>query len=121
MTTQRRNSVAVSGLAIHTLALFVGGCGGGFETNQGACMRAINQIATCGASSVDVPPEFDFFISQLCATVPETSECDEWSAFADCVATVACTEFFTFDPQAVEECGEIQAALESNGCFPGSF
>ena len=121
MITQRRTNGSASGLAVFTFALLASGCGVSLESNQAACRRAINHVATCGDPSVDLPPEADFLISQLCAAVPETSECDDWPALADCVAAVSCIEMFTFNPQTVEACDDIQVGMEMNGCFPGGF
>ena len=125
MTTAQRTSVAVSALAVLVLALNLNGCGSIFESNQAACRRMFHGFS-CGAPAADLPPGFDFLVSQICATVPETSECGDWSAFADCVTTFFCIELptvdpLTFDPQVFMACEEIATRLEDNGCFPVGF
>ncbi len=120
MTTQRTTAVVSLALTIMSLAFFAGGCGGGFESNQAACARAINHMATCNSPSVGVPFGFDLVIAQFCATVPETSECDDWSAFADCVTSISCTEPI-LDLDTIEACGDFSAGLADNACFPGGF
>ena len=122
MTAKRRTAPAASALAIVTLASFVGGCG--TDSNQAACRRALFHIFTCGSPS-DAPPEFDFFIPQICASVPETSECDDWPAFADCLTSFSCADPL-MDPlelfETFEEFGTCDSAgLEDNGCLPALF
>lgn len=117
MTAQRRTAAALSGLALLAFAPFAGGCGPIFETNEAACVRMTTYFLTCG-SPADAPPEFDFFIAQICAPVPETSECDDWPAFADCVTSVSCTDLFSFAAELEEMCGDLEAGLKNNGCVP---
>jgi hypothetical protein len=117
MTTPRRTACAVSGLTLIALTLVSGGCGSIFESNQAACRRATYELFTCGSPSV-APPEFAFVIAQICAPVPETSECSEWSAFADCLSSVSCPDPFTYAADAEEACGDILSRLQNNGCSP---
>lgn len=121
MTTQR-TTAAASALAIVTLAFFVGGCTGNpFESNQAACERVIEHSIACSApSGVDLPPEFDLYVSLICATVPETSECDGWSAFADCITSISCTQSMP-DLQMIEACADISTGLVDNDCFSTGF
>ncbi len=118
MTRQRRASGALSGLALIAFPLIAGGCGSIFETNQAACRRVLAHITTCGSPS-DAPPELGILISQVCAPVPETSDCDDWPAYADCVTAIPCTEMLPPGPHPGVACDDIQAGLENNGCFPG--
>lgn len=118
MTTKRRTAAAVPALAIATLAFFAGGCGA--EPNQAACERAYDHFATCASPTGQVPPEFDLFVSLFCTTVPETSECHDWSAFADCVSSISCTELLTSGSQAAEACQTIAIELQNDGCMPAS-
>lgn len=118
MTTQRTKAATASALAIVTLAFFVGGCD---ETNKAACERVIEHSIACSApSGVDLPPEFDLYVSLLCATVPETSECDGWSAFADCITSISCTQSMP-DLQMIEACADISTGLVDNDCFSTGF
>lgn len=102
MTTQRRTAVVVSVLAVVTFALSVGGCGVSFETNEAACERMMNHYGDC-TLGLDVPDGFgiydayDVYVSQVCNTVPETSEGD-WSALADCVTSFSCAQLTGEDP-----------------------
>ncbi len=120
MTTQQRATVSVSCMAIVTLAGLAAGCGTSLESNQAACERAINHMATCNSPSVGVPFGFDLVISQFCATIPEASECDDWSALADCVTSISCTEPI-LDLDTIEACGDLSVGLEDNACFPSGF
>ncbi len=118
MATKRRTAVAVSALAIVTLAFFTVGCTDG--SNQAACERAYDHFASCASPAGQVPPEFDLYVSLLCATVPETSECEGWSDFANCISSISCTELVTSDPHAVEACQTIAIELQNNDCMPAS-
>ena len=120
MTTRERTVVTASALTIITLAVFAGGCGTGLESNQAACTRAISHMATCNSPSVGVPFGFDLVIAQFCATIPETSECNDWSALADCVTSISCTEPI-LDLDTIEACGNLSFGLEDNACFPAGF
>lgn len=115
MTTARRTAVAVSALAIVTLAFFTVGCTDG--SNQAACERAYDHFASCASPAGQVPPEFDLYVSLLCATVPETSECEGWSDFANCITSISCTEP---DLEAFEACQTIAIELQNNDCMPAS-
>ncbi len=99
MTTQRRTAVAVSVLAVVTLALSVSGCGVSFETNEAACERMMNHLGDCtlGMGVPDGSGLYDVYVSQVCNTVPETSEGD-WSALADCVTSFSCAQLTGEDP-----------------------
>lgn len=123
MTTERTTAAATSALAIVTLAFFLGGCKDSLlGSNQAECEKAIRHSITCAApSSADLPPEFDLYVSLLCASVPETSECDGWSALADCVTSIDCTDFSATDPQTIEACTEISTELVENACIPTGF
>ena len=117
MTRKRRTPVAVSGLALLAFALFTSGCGSIFETNQAACRRVSNRIVSCASALTDVAPVSGFLVSQFCETVPETSECGDWSAFADAMTSASCTEVFS-SPQIIENLNDIVTRLENNGCLP---
>ena len=121
MTTQRRTTVVASNLAVLALALLVGGCGSIFDTNEAACRRVINRTLSCASTLVNVPLGTSLDFSQGCATVPETSDCDDWRALADCVTSVDCPEFTTPDSEALSGCEDIQDRLEINGCFATGF
>lgn len=118
MTTQPRVAVVMLGTALVGFSFLAGGCGTAFESNQAACRRAINHVLTCGANEDDLPPGFRFLLGQLCETVPETSKCDEWHAYADCVTSFSCVDFFVPGSQEAEECDNIWVGLESSGCSP---
>lgn len=119
MTRQQTITGAALSLAIVTLAFFEGGCG--FESNQAACERALFHVFTCGSPS-EAPPEYDFFIPMMCAPVSNSSECDAWPAYADCLTSVSCIDpltdgvnpFATFE--ALDTCEP--AELRDNGCIP---
>lgn len=115
MTTQRRSAVAVSGLAIVTLVLFVGGCGAIVESNQAACERGVNRVFDCVSFLTNLPFPDDVSVSEACEGVPETVECREWSTFANCVISASCT-----DPQSPEECFHILERLADNECGSGA-
>ncbi len=117
MTTARRTAVAVSALAIVTLASFMVGCGG---TNQAACERAVQYSLDCASGFGDLPDGADSMIAQICATVPETSECEAWSDYANCITSISCTELVTPDPQTIESCLTIANELQNNNCGPTS-
>lgn len=119
MTTQEKTTVAAPALAIIALALFAGGCTD--ESNQAACERAIRHTLSCASPTGDLPPEADLYVVLYCAAVPETSECDDWSAFADCMSAIDCDGFSTAGPEALESCGDISVGLSANGCFPTGF
>ena len=114
MATKRRTTVVVSALAIVTLAFLVGGCS---ESPQGACERVFDHFVAC-ASPGEVPDEFNLFVALLCGTIPDTSECQDWSEFASCLTSVSCSEFDVSDLQTLEACQEIQERLDDNGCLP---
>jgi len=115
MKTPRKTVVAASVLALVASLLLAGGCGTVFESNQAACRRAINRTLSCLSTLVDVPLGTSFGASQGCVGVPETSECDDWRALADCVTSVSCDQFL-FDPQVTQRCNEILNRLVANGC-----
>ena len=114
MTT---TSVNVSVSTLIAFALVAGGCGSIFESNQAACRRATYELFTCGSPAV-APPEFAFVIAHICAPVPETSECADWRAFADCLTSVSCPDPFTYAADAEATCGDILSRLQNNGCSP---
>ncbi len=114
MATKRRTTVVVSALAFVTLAFLAGGCS---ESPQGACERVFDHFADC-ASPGEIPDEFDLFVALLCGSIPDTSECQDWSEFANCLTSVSCSEFEPSDLQTLEACQEIQVRLENNDCFP---
>ena len=117
MTTQRRTTVVASSVALLALALLVGGCGSIFDTNEAACRRVINRTLSCASTLVNVPLGTSLDFSQGCATVPETSDCDDWRALADCVTSVSCAQFIS-SPQIIQNCTDILTWLEINGCGP---
>ena len=102
MTTQEKTAVAASALAILVLALFSGGCGASFESNEAACERMMNHYLDCtlglgvrdGLGNFDA---FDLYVSQVCSAAGETSEGD-WSALSDCVTSFSCEQLTGDDP-----------------------
>lgn len=111
MTARRRTAVAVSSSAILGLALLAGGCGSG--TNQSECEKGLNRVLECVSDISGSPFEFGVSVSEACAGVPETLECRDWFAFADCVTSASCA-----DPRGPEECIGIMTRLAIDGCFP---
>lgn len=118
MATQRRTAVALSGLALLVVALIANGCGSIFETNQAACRRWSNRILSCASAFTDVAPGSGPLVAQFCETVPDKSECQDWSVFADAVTSVSCTQLIT-SPEIVMNLNNIAIRLIDNGCFPG--
>ncbi len=120
MTTREGTAVAASALTIITLATFAGGCGTGLGSNRAACESAIEQSMACAAPAGDLPAEVDVLVSLFCTGVPETTECDDWPAFADCMSSISCGQSIP-DIEAIEGCGDISTRLAENGCFPSGF
>ena len=117
MTTQRKRVVARLGLTLFALPFIGADCGGPFLTNESACRAVINRTLTCVSTLVPVPPGTASDASQACATIPETPECNDWRALANCVASVPCDQFIS-NPDIIENCSEILTRLEINGCGP---
>lgn len=118
MTTQRRTAVAVSGLTLLAFALSVGGCGFTLETNEAACKRVVTYVFGCGAPFFPLSTTQDVSeaISEACATVSESSECD-WSEVEDCVRSFPCEQWLD-GSSASELCLAILSDLISAGCGP---
>ena len=117
MTRQRKIEVAVPASALLALVWSVGGCGGFFPTNESACRAVINHTLGCVATLVPLPFGTTSDAAGACATIPETSECDDWRTLATCITSASCEQLIS-NPEILQGCTEILTRLEFNGCGP---
>lgn len=87
MTTQRRTALAASGLAVVTLAFFVGGCGP--ETEEAACRRAMNHLEKCLIEATGAG--FGVPVSEICEGPFEPVD-PNFSAVVDCITSLSCAQ-----------------------------
>ena len=110
MTTQRRTAVAVSGLAIVTLAMFVGGCGP--ETEEAACQRALNHLEKCLIEATGVG--FGVSVSKACEG-PFDPVDPNFSAVVDCLTSLSCAQLSRAEPTNSATTAECAIAFELIG------
>lgn len=116
-----RNLACTSVAAAVTLSLVIGCPSVGLFVgpNEAACRTVVSRLAECDSAFpfADLSGASDLLVSQFCATVPETGECGDWSAFADLVTSASCTQL-GFDPRIIVGLDNIVVRLENNGCLP---
>ncbi len=110
MTKQRRAVVAISGLAIVTLALFVAGCGP--ETAEAACQRALNHLEKCLIEATGVG--FPVPVSKACEGPIEPVE-PNVSAVVDCLTSLSCAQLEGADPTGSSTTAECAIAFDLLG------
>jgi len=119
MTTERTTALRLTGLALTAFPIAAGGCGAA-GTNQAACRTVVDRIVECGSSFpfADLTGAIGFGVSRYCARVPETSECADWSVFADHVNSNSCDRLGS-DPLTIVSLDNIVDRLRINRCLPG--
>lgn len=120
MMTASRVTAAALVMPLVAIGFPSGGCGfpavTDGESNAEACRRLFNHGVVCSDDPADVTPDYTFGVSLICARVPETSACYDWTAYADCVTSGTCEEYASF--AAFVACEELAIRLDSNDCFP---
>jgi len=74
------------------------GCPNTFESNIAACKRVLRYTFECEDDGTLSPEQLDATLTLFCDDVPETSECNTWSAYADCITDVPCDDNIISDP-----------------------